>query len=101
MATRRSLLGALCAAALSAAPAFAVDLPMVKKSGRLRVLAVLVNEGPQFIGAGKPDDMVTRFLTTLQREPDGNYRIVGDASFLAAPGDWEKLKPVTGLHFDD
>ena len=52
-------------------------------------------------GAGKPDDMVTRFLTTLQREPDGSYRIVGDASFLAAPGDWEKLRPVSGLHFDN
>jgi len=52
-------------------------------------------------GAGKPDDMVTRFLTTLQREPDGSYRIVGDASFLAVPGDWEKLRPVTGLHYDD
>lgn len=52
-------------------------------------------------GAGEPDDMVTRFLATLQREPDGSYRIVGDASFLAAPGDWEKLKPVAGLHYDN
>lgn len=52
-------------------------------------------------GVGKPDDMVTRFLTTLQKGPDGRYHIVGDASFLAAAGDWDKLQPVAGLHYDE
>jgi ABC-type amino acid transport substrate-binding protein len=56
MATRGSLLVLLCGAALCAAPASAQDLPALKKTGRLRVLAVPVNEGPQFMAPDKPGE---------------------------------------------
>jgi ABC-type amino acid transport substrate-binding protein len=46
---RRLLLTGL--AALLSAHASAQDLPEIKKSGRLRVLAVQVGEGPQFVSA--------------------------------------------------
>jgi peptidoglycan lytic transglycosylase F len=56
MTRRGSLLAVLCGAALCASPAAAQDLPALKKTGRLRVLAVPVNEGPQFIAVDKPNE---------------------------------------------
>jgi ABC-type amino acid transport substrate-binding protein len=56
MANRGSLLAVLCGAALSVPLAAAQDLAALKSSGRLRVLAVPVNEGPQFIAVEKPQE---------------------------------------------
>ncbi|HET8644483.1 MAG TPA: transporter substrate-binding domain-containing protein [Vicinamibacteria bacterium] len=51
---RRSL---LLAALLACAPAgFAQDLPEIKKTGRLRVLAVPISEGPTFMSVRNPED---------------------------------------------
>ena len=53
---RGSLRAVFCGAALCAPLALAQDLPALKKGGRLRVLAVPVNEGPLFIAADKPGE---------------------------------------------
>jgi ABC-type amino acid transport substrate-binding protein len=50
------LLPALCGVALCAGVAGAQDLPAIKTAGRLRVLAVPVNEGPQFISTERPQE---------------------------------------------
>lgn len=51
----KSLLCVALAAALQGAPALAQDLPAIKQSGHLRVLAVAVPEGPRFI-SGTPGE---------------------------------------------
>jgi ABC-type amino acid transport substrate-binding protein len=54
MAARPALLGILCGLALGVSAAAAQDLPAIKASGTLRVLAVPVSEGPQFISIERP-----------------------------------------------
>lgn len=52
-------------------------------------------------GKPKPNDMLSRFLVTLRRQPDGKWLIVADASLPAAADAWEKVERKDGLKFDD
>ena len=41
-----------------------------------------------------------RFLVTLLREPDGAWRIAGDAAMPSTEAAWNEVARVEGLHFD-
>jgi uncharacterized protein (TIGR02246 family) len=41
-----------------------------------------------------------RFLVTMQRGPDGVWRIIGDASMTVDEAAWTSLARTEGLHFD-
>jgi ketosteroid isomerase-like protein len=45
--------------------------------------------------------MVTRFLVTLRRQPDGSWRILSDASMPATEAAWAAAARQPGLKFDD
>lgn len=49
---------------------------------------------------GEATTRYARFLVTLQRQPDGSWKIIGDASMPAQEAAWSALAPVGGLHFD-
>jgi len=55
MGSLRSFLALLCSAAVCA-PLAAADLPDIAKTGRLRVLAVPVSEGPLFVSIARPEE---------------------------------------------
>ncbi len=45
-------------------------------------------------------DQYARFLVTLQRQPDGRWLIIGDASLPATAETWAAAQRQEGLHFD-
>jgi ABC-type amino acid transport substrate-binding protein len=82
---RRALLLALAGLALHERAA-AQDLPEVKKSGRLRVLAVLVAEGPQFVTTTPGQGFDAEILSGFARLHDLALEVVPVAS-------WDGLVP--------
>ena len=49
---------------------------------------------------GRAMTRYTRFLVTMQRVPDGAWRIIGDASMPVDEATWTALGRTEGLHFD-
>jgi ketosteroid isomerase-like protein len=60
-------------------------------------------EGAAPLQAGQPrprQDQYARFLVTMRRQPDGRWRIIGDASLPATAETWAAAQRQEGLHFD-
>jgi ABC-type amino acid transport substrate-binding protein len=74
--------------ALAAAPAWAQDLPDLKRRGRLRVLAVFVPEGPQFVAP--PRDPAPGFDREIL---EGFGRLHGLAVEVTPVPSWDGLAP--------
>jgi ketosteroid isomerase-like protein len=48
----------------------------------------------------EPMVRIARFMVTMRRGNDGQWRIIGDAAMPATEAAWGALTPVAGLHFD-
>jgi membrane-bound lytic murein transglycosylase F len=81
---RRFALAAACA--LLAAPALAQDLAEIKQSGRLRVLAVAVPEGPRFISSTPGEGFDSEILA-------GFARLHGLSVEIVTVESWDALIP--------
>ena len=49
---------------------------------------------------GQTGNRYARFLVTMRRDPNGAWKIIGDASMPSEQAVFDALKPVEGLHFD-
>ena len=65
---------------------------------------IAVDAGLMHMRLARPDgagqDQYARFLVTMQRQADGRWLIVGDASLPATAEAWSSALRGDGLHFD-